>query len=148
MTPKAKLGKIVTKILCPRRWAEPGRRCAAHIGGSSQMYQCHIQFYLMGQGRDLFDLIRRTPPLDRFSHAFSESARPDAALCAGADVIIADLRGLDGPRALGALLSSKREDAELIAAAGRDQLPGLASLLPRVKDLWLDPAADPAILIF
>ena len=106
------------------------------------MYQCHIQFYLMGQGRDLFDLIRRTPPLDRFSHAFSESARPDAALCAGADVIIADLRGLDGPKALGALLSSKREDAELIAAAGRDQLPGLASLLPRVKDLWLDPAAE------
>ena len=108
------------------------------------MYHCHLQFYLMGQDRSLLDTICGMPPLEHFSHTFSRSDTPDAALCVGADVIAADLRGMgpDGPAVLDALLAVKREEAELIAIADRDQIAGLAPLLPQVRDLWVEPAAQ------
>ena len=105
------------------------------------MYHCHVQFYLLGRDKALFDTIRAMPPLEHFSHAFSESAQPDAALCAAADVILADLRGTDAA-ALDALLAARREGAELLIAAGREQLPQLAGRLPLARDLWLDPAPE------
>ena len=106
------------------------------------MYHCHVQFYLLGRDRALFDTIRAMPALERFSHAFTESESLDAALCAGADVIVADLRGTDAPAVLDGLLAAKREGAELLVAAGRNQLAELTPRLPMVRDLWLDPAQE------
>ena len=106
------------------------------------MYHCHLRFYLMGRDRGLLDAVRGAPPLERFTHAFTESEHPDAALCAGADVILLDLRGMDGPNLLDALLPHVREGAEALAVASRDQLPGLAPWLPRLRDLWIDPAPE------
>lgn len=106
------------------------------------MYHCHLRFYLMGRDRGLLDAVRGAPPLERFTHAFTESEHPDAALCAGADVILLDLRGLDGPAALDALLPAGKEGAEVLAVASRDQLSGLAPYLPRLRDLWIDPAPE------
>ena len=103
------------------------------------MYHCHVQFYLLGRDRALFDAVRAMPPLERFSHTFSESGSFDADLCAGADVIVADLRGTEVAAVLDALLAAKREGAELIAAADRDQFAELAPRLHLVRDLWLDP---------
>ena len=104
------------------------------------MYHCHIRFYLVGRDRALFDAVRAMPPLEHFSHSFTESGSPDAALCNQADVIIADLRGTQAADVLDALLAAKRKDAELLAAADRDQLEPLEPRLSRVRDLWLDPA--------
>ena len=106
------------------------------------MYHCHVRFYLLGRDRALFDAVRAMPPLERFSHAFSESGTLDAALCAEADVIIADLRGADAAAVLDALPAAMREGAELIAAAGREQLGSLKPRLSLVRDLWLDPAPE------
>ncbi len=106
------------------------------------MYHCHIQFYLMGRDDGLFRVIREAAPLEHFSHAFAESAGPDAALCAGADVVLADLRGLDAPGALDALLGAMGDGAQLIAIAGREQLPALADRLPRLRDVWTAPMGE------
>ena len=59
------------------------------------MYHCRIQLYLVGCQQELFQPLREAPPLERFTHAFSESAGPDPALAARADVIFADLTGMD-----------------------------------------------------
>ena len=106
------------------------------------MYHCRIQFYFLGRNRDLFDTIRAMPPLERFSHAFDQSAEFDAALCAGADAIVADLRGTDAAASLDALLAARREGTELILVAERDQLAQLSPFLPQVRDLWLDPSPE------
>ena len=106
------------------------------------MYHCQIRFYLLGRDRALTDAVRAMPPLERFSHVFSGSAEFDVALCADADVIIADLREADASNLLDAVLAAKREGAELLAAADRNQLPELAPFLPRMRDLWLDPAPE------
>ena len=103
------------------------------------MYHCRIRFYLLGRDKALFDMIRTMPPLERFSHTFTGGGPLDAALCSRADVIIADLRGMDAAAVLDALLAAKREGAELILAAGREQLEELKPRLPQVRDLWLDP---------
>ena len=98
------------------------------------MYHCHLRFYLMGRDRGLLDAVRGAPPLERFTHAFTESEHPDAVLCAGADVLLLDLRGTDGPAALDALLPAGKEGAEVLAVASRAQLPGLAPYLPRLRE--------------
>ena len=106
------------------------------------MYQCHIHFHLIGHDRGLLDAIRRAQPLERFTHSFSESGGPDADLTARADVILADVRGMDAGEALDAVLGALNDGAEAIAVAGREQLPQLAPLLPRLKDVWFDPAPE------
>ena len=110
------------------------------------MYRCQLLFYLMGRDQALLDAVRGAAPLERFTHTFTGSEGPDAALCAGADVLLLDLRDMDGPAALELLLPAAREGAEVLAVAAREQLPQLAPYLPRLRDLWLDP--DPAEIPF
>ena len=41
------------------------------------MYQCHVQFYLLGRKCSVFDKIKEMPPLEHFSHEYSESENPE-----------------------------------------------------------------------
>ncbi len=34
------------------------------------MYHCHIHFYLMGQERSAFEIVKEMSPLGHFSHVF------------------------------------------------------------------------------
>lgn len=106
------------------------------------MYHCHIHFHLIGHDRALLDAIRGAQPLERFTHSFSESSGPDAALTARADVILADVRGMDAGAALEAVLRTKADQAEVVAVAGREQIPQLADCLPRLRDLWPAPMGE------
>ena len=103
------------------------------------MYHCHLHFYCLGRRQELFDAVRAVPPLEHFTHSFFQSDAPDAALAGQAEVILADLRELDGPEAVSLLAAGKRERAALILLAERDQLPALEGCLDAADDLWVLP---------
>lgn len=98
------------------------------------MYHCHINFYCLGLRPDVFDTLREMPALSPFAHAFTMFERPDPGPAAMADVIMADLRDMDAPAAM-QLLSSKKEDAQLILLADQGQLAPTAEQLAQVTDI-------------
>ncbi|MCI8817807.1 MAG: response regulator [Oscillibacter sp.] len=100
------------------------------------MYHCRIQLYLVGCQQELFQPLREAPPLERFTHAFSESAGPDPALAARADVIFADLTGLDTREALSILSAGQ---GELVVLADRETLDALPDVFSTADDVWLLP---------
>ncbi len=104
------------------------------------MYQCGIRFYLVGCQPKEALCLKEMPPLEGFAHSFSESGAPDSVLAAEADVILADLRAMDVRQAVQALLSDRKEGAELILLAGQAQLP--LDLLPQVQEVWTAPLAE------
>ena len=104
------------------------------------MYQCGIRFYLVGCQPKEALCLKEMPPLEGFAHSFSESGAPDSVLATEADVILADLRAMDVRQAVQALLSDRKEGAELILLAGQAQLP--LDLLPQVQEVWTAPLAE------
>ena len=100
------------------------------------MYRCHIHFYLVGHRPDFFEPLKRMPPLEHFTHTFTQSREPDAALAGAADVILADLRGLDASDALAVLAGAG--EAERILIVEKEQIPQLTDWLEEVWDLWTD----------
>lgn len=83
------------------------------------MYHCHIHFYLTGHSCRAFEVIKEMPPLEHFTHKFSESEIPNGALASEADVILADLQDMDAREALRMLVSEKKQGAELILFVDR-----------------------------
>ncbi len=105
------------------------------------MYHCRLHIYLTGHQPALWETVKSIPPLDKFTHTFSVSAAPDGELAAGADVILADLRGVPED-AVSLLCQSKKQDAELILLAEKEQLPRLAELLDQAEDVWTFPLPE------
>ena len=97
------------------------------------MYHCHLRIYFIGCRQELFAPLRETAPLDRVTHTFMESGEPDPALAAQAEVIFADLTGLD---AAGTVQTLAESGAELIVLAGREQIADMTGLFPALTDLW------------
>ncbi len=106
------------------------------------MYHCHMHLYFVGRRKELFQPIRDAAPLTPFTHTFSESGAPEEALAKDADVIFADLRGLDALGAARTLAAYKKKDARLIVLAGAEQRAALADLLDGLFDLWPLPISD------
>ena len=104
------------------------------------MYQCGIRFYLVGCQPKEALCLKEMPPLEGIAHSISESGAPDSDLATEADVILADLRAMDVRQAVQALLSDRKEGAELILLAGQAQLP--LDLLPQVQEVWTAPLAE------
>ncbi len=109
------------------------------------MYHCRLQIYLTGRQRDVLGVIREMPPLERFSCGYLESDEPEATPAAQADLILADLRGLDIPAALKTLCANKRPDAQLIVLAEGEQFPLLADSLEQIRDIWTLPMSEAEI---
>ncbi len=109
------------------------------------MYHCHIHFYLTGCQNKEFEIIKEMSPLSHFTHTFSESIRPEKALAANADVILAYLHNTDVQETLQALLSYKKESAELILLADKEQVALLSDFLPDIKDIWITPLSEDEI---
>lgn len=110
------------------------------------MYHCHIHFYLTGCQNKEFEIIKEISPLSHFTHTFSESIRPEKALTANADVILAYLHNLDVQETLQALLSYKKESSELILLADKEQVALLSDFLTEIKDIWITPLLEEEIL--
>ena len=106
------------------------------------MYHCHLRFYLAGNPNGIVEIIKEMPPLEHFTHGFSESERPESELAADADVIIADLRDMDAGKAVQMLAAGKSRDAELILLAGKEQIELFEDILPDVTDIWIVPMAE------
>ncbi len=109
------------------------------------MYHCQIQFYFTGKNRRALEIIMKMPPLEHFTHQFSESSEPEAELASKADVMIACLEGTESPKALQALLQQKSKDAELILLAEKEQMGLFMDVLPEIKDIWTMPMSDDEI---
>lgn len=103
------------------------------------MYHCHINFYYIGHICQTFEIIKEIPPLEHFTHSFSQSDRLEASLASQADVILADLQGVDAGEALREILSAKGKDAEVILLIGEGQFPLLAGGLSEVQEIWKMP---------
>jgi len=105
------------------------------------MYHCHVQLYFVGCQREFCEIVEKMPPLERFSYAFVESARPEAELLGQSDLILADWRELDGAERL-ALASGGKAGSELIVLAGSGQVQEVLDALPGVKDVWAQPMSE------
>ncbi|MCM1191105.1 MAG: response regulator [Butyrivibrio sp.] len=106
------------------------------------MYHCYVRFYITGNQRQMFDTIRDMPPMDAFVHEFAESERPQEAPAAEADVILADLRGMDGAKTVQDLIRWKKPEAELILLAEREQFAEFEDSLSAVSDVWTLPMTE------
>ncbi len=109
------------------------------------MYHCHTQFYLTGNQRDVFELIKKMPPLEHFTHRFSESGTPEESLTAGADVIFVGLQDLDAGETIKQLIRQKKEKTQLIVLAGREKVASLLDCMSEITDIWMMPASKEEI---
>ncbi len=106
------------------------------------MYHCQIHFYLSGGQCRAFDLIKEITPYENFTHQFIQSSTPDPAKAAGADVMIANVQGMDAGRAAGQLLSGRKDGAELILILEKDQISALTGYLSQITEIWTAPMTD------
>ena len=106
------------------------------------MYHCHIQFFLIGEQPQLFEPFKAMPPMEQFTYGFSQSSQPESTLTVRADVILADLRGTDPEQMLAAVNAHRREDAQLIVLAEREQTACLSGHLNALTDIWPLPASE------
>ncbi len=105
------------------------------------MYHCHVQFYLLGRTCSVFEKIKEMPPLEHFTHEYSESENLEESLAAESDVILADFRTLDEAK-IRFLISAKSPKAQLILLADKEQVECLKGELAEVKDIWICPMSE------
>lgn len=111
------------------------------------MYHCHVRLYFIGRQNSIFEYAKETPPFEHFTHEFTKSAIPDKSLSAESDVIFADLRDMDAAENAKALVSWKKDEAELILIINSQQLAELDDIIPEITDVWTTPASE-ALLKF
>ncbi|MCM1253292.1 MAG: GGDEF domain-containing protein [Clostridium sp.] len=100
------------------------------------MYHCHVHFYLTGAPNAAFEVIQKAQPLAHFTHEFVKSDEPDASLSAKADVIVANLKGMDVRKALDTLCHAKKKEAQLIVLADNGQMSLLTDGFADIWDIW------------
>lgn len=100
------------------------------------MYHCNVCLYLLGCQNKMSEIIKEMPPLANFTHEIVESKYFDKVLTTKADVIIADVHGTDARQILNELLSCRKEDAQLILLACKEQVTFLDESLAQLRDIW------------
>lgn len=107
------------------------------------MYHCNVCIYVIGTQSNLLEILKRMKPFDHFTHEFVSSGEPEEGLIGKADVIAADLQGLDASKILELLLTHKKEDAQLILLADKEQTKLLMNEdLSAVTDIWTMPLSE------
>ncbi len=109
------------------------------------MYHCHVYVYLLGRRHRVFEVVKDIAPLEHFTHEYMESSESEKALASKADVIIANLQGVDAKETVRELVLCKAKEAELILLAEKEQVSVLESELEGIDDLWVSPMSDEEI---
>ncbi len=109
------------------------------------MYHCHMHFCLAGHPCKAFDIIKEMSPLERFTHEFFESGWAEGIAADKADVIFANLQGMDTIETLHILLLAKNRESELIILADQKQVRILAENSEEIKDIWTMPMSEEEI---
>lgn len=105
------------------------------------MYHCHICFYLLGNRAGFYDFIKKSEPFPNFEHEFLESGEPDEKLINRADVVFANLQGMDVKKVLTYLTAGNEK--EIILIAEKDQTAELVlAELPENVDIWSLPMSE------
>lgn len=100
------------------------------------MYHCHVHFYLIGSQSKTFEAVKTMSPLDHFTHDFAESQCPEQELIKKADVILADLQGMDIKKEIAALRTYKKPETELILLVSKEQTALLTDEFADIRDIW------------
>lgn len=104
------------------------------------MYCCGTCFYMMTEQDELFDALKELSPLPHFAHEYLRSAEPDEALVGRADVILADISRTQMEKTVATLLSSRKQGAELIFLADKEQAATLTMQDgENITDIWIMP---------
>lgn len=107
------------------------------------MYHCNVCFYFVGEGRELFEVMKNAEPLNHFTHDFVTSPEPRELLIKRADVVFANLQGADVEATLRILLYYKKEETQLILLADKEQTQFLMEQdLSAVTDIWPMPMSE------
>ncbi len=107
------------------------------------MYHCHMHFYFAGQHCRAFEVMKEAVPFENFTHEFSWSEKPEAALVKSAGVIFANFQGADAVRDIEMLVKEKKNGTELIWLVGEGELAVLAEkFLSELDDVWKLPMTD------
>lgn len=112
------------------------------------MYHCQLHYYLIGRGCRAFELIQELPPMEHFSHVFSQSGAPKKELTARADIILVNLEELEPIPVLEEVAAGRKEETEIILLADNEHmvfelLP--EKLLAQIKDIWTNAMSDKEI---
>ncbi len=108
------------------------------------MYSCSLHIYLTGRPCNAFDVIKGMSSLEHFTHVFSESEKPEDALVAEADVILANLCDMDINVIIEELPACQNSDMHVILLADKNHMQILAKehLLDNFTDVWINPMTD------
>lgn len=112
------------------------------------MYHCQLHYYLIGRGCRAFELIQELPPMEHFSHVFSQSGAPKKELTTRADIILVNLEELEPIPVLEEVAAGRKEETEIILLADNEHmvfelLP--EKLLAQIKDIWTNAMSDKEI---
>ena len=95
---------------------------------------------MMTEKDELFDALKELSPLPHFAHEYLRSAEPDEALAGRADVILADISRTQMEKTVATLLSSRKQGAELIFLADKEQAATLTMQDgENITDIWIMP---------
>ena len=108
------------------------------------MYKCHLHIYLAGRPCRAFETIKEMPPMEHFTHEFLESSEPKEDLASNAEVIAANLSDVDIQQFLQILLANKKDDAQVILLADKEQMQILLkdTSLEHILDIWPDAMSE------
>nr|WP_300840856.1 response regulator [uncultured Acetatifactor sp.] len=109
------------------------------------MYHCHVHFYFTGQNCRVFEIIKESSRPENFTYTFAADEVPEKNAASEADVIVANLQGMDAVKTIRTLISGKSEEARLILVAERMQMDLLTGELPEIEDIWISPMTEEEI---
>lgn len=107
------------------------------------MYHCNLYLYFAGCPDSLIDGVKKSTAPESFTYEFSTDNDYTEKELAMADVIFAGLQGRNVQEIYSLVMSCKKEGAELIFLAEKEQLQALLECdLSETEDIWFLPMTE------